>query len=623
MGRRLNGKSKKTRGERHATQRPAPKVALRSTARYVAILTPMLVVLLGFAAFYPALDAEFVSYDDDRLFVNNTSYRGLDSQHFRWAFSTTFMGHYQPLTWLSSGLDFKISGTEPASYHRNNLILHSLNALLVYFVCMRLLSAALKLGPGAHPVALRLSSAACALLFAVHPLRVESVAWASERRDVLSVLFLLLALLAYLRSVPREAVAVTSRGWFTVSLGLLTLSLLSKAWGMSFVVVVTILDIYPLRRLPPTLSHWWSREHRGIWLQKAPFLALGLAAAATAAFAQRSALGTMRTPQEWGMGNRLVQAVYGLAFYVWKTVAPTSLTPCRELPYNLDPFELQYIAAFLAVAVGAAAVILLCRRVPALAVSAIIYVVILSPVLGFAQSGPQFVADRYSYISCIPWVVVLAGGLFVVWRRLSRGWGAAAGTIVALLVVALFLQTRRQTAVWHDSKSLWGHAIAVGVPSATANLNYGILLRREGRVDEAIAHYRRAVGLRPDSGNAWFALGNALKQNKKDYVGAEGAYRQAATFMTQKHRAYLNLGNMYYNNMKRADDAIDAYRAAVDHVENFRSKMFTPSPYLALGIALRSRGDAEEARQMLNTAQKYRKTRTRAQAQLELLNHVE
>jgi len=486
---------------------------------------------------------------------------------------------------------------------------------------MRLFGAALHLKSGDRPIALRLASAIAALLFAIHPLRVESVAWASERRDVLSFFFLLLALLSYLQAFRREESSVTSYRWYAASCGLLLLSLLSKAWGMSFVLWVIILDAYPLRRLPPEVSKWWGHKQRRIWFQKIPYLALGLAAAVTAGWAQRSAVHTMKTLQEWGIAERAVQGFYGLAFYVWKTVWPTRLAACYELPYDLNPFEWKYIAACLAVLAGVVVVVLLRRRAPALITASLIYIVMLAPVLGFVQSGPQFVADKYSYVSCIGWAMLFAGVLLLLWKRLAHGWRVTTGITVGLILGILFVGTWRQTTVWHNSASLWEHALSVGRPSSIANLNYGILLREEGRVDDAIGHFQRAVTIRRDSGNAWFALANALKQEKMSYAEAEQAYRLAARFMAQKQRAYLNLGNMYYNNMRRVDDAIAAYRAAIEHIEAHRSKMFSPTPYLALGIALRKKGETEEARRMLDVARRYRETRARAIDELRILNH--
>ena len=183
--------------------------AARPAHRWLWVLLPLLVAVVAFLAFAGALDAEFVNYDDDRLFTSHALYRGFGTSELRWMFTTTYMGHYQPLTWLSSALDHAISGTDPSSFHRNNLILHALNALLVYFIALRLLAAGRQERPAAARPASRLAAAAAALLFAIHPLRVESVAWATERRDVLSTFFLLLATISYLRAVrPRSAASL-------------------------------------------------------------------------------------------------------------------------------------------------------------------------------------------------------------------------------------------------------------------------------------------------------------------------------------------------------------------------------------------------------------------------------
>ena len=581
----------------------------------------MLVAIIAFAAFYPALEAEFVNYDDNKLFLENTSYRGFDAARLKWMFTTTFMGHYQPLTWLSSALDYSISGLDPSSYHRNNLILHALNALLLYFVAQRLFRAVLRLEPDDRSAALRMAAAAAALLFAIHPLRVESVAWASERRDVLSLFFLLSALWTYLRAFQPQQAAIGSWAWYLASWGLLILSLLSKAWGMSFALVVLVLDVYPLRRLPPKVLQWFSNGRWRIWLQKTPYLILGLAAVIKAGQAQHEALGTMAGLDEWGITDRLVQACYGLAFYVWKTAWPTHLVALYELPYRLNPFELKYVISFLAVTTATVSVILLRRRWPALLAATMTYVIIVALVLGLVQSGHQFVADKYSYVSCIAWAVLIAGGLLSICRR-RRAFALAATGAIGLVIIVLFVSTWRQTSVWHDSKTLWRHALAVGSPSAAAHLNYGILLRQDGDIAAAINNYRQAVTIRPDQGNAWYALGNALKQTA-EYAAAEAAYRMAVRHMVEKHRAYFNLGNMYYNNMRRVEDSIVAYRAAIAHMEQFRDKMFTPWPYLALGIALRDQGNLAEARRMFLEAKRHTETKARAESELAKLSRRE
>ena len=222
---------------------PIPSESIGRVAR---IAIPALIGVLAFLAFSAALDAEFVNYDDDRLYAGNPMYRGFGPVQLQWMWTTHYMGHYQPLTWMSAALDYEISGVDPSSYHRTNLILHALNAALFYFVLLLLLSAARAsasrsdheglpraetghAGGRAAALAIPLAAAFGALFYALHPLRVESVAWASERRDVLSGFFLLLALLAYLRAVALGKAALRSKGLYFASLAALALSLLSKA----------------------------------------------------------------------------------------------------------------------------------------------------------------------------------------------------------------------------------------------------------------------------------------------------------------------------------------------------------------------------------------------------------
>jgi hypothetical protein len=588
----------------------------------VKLMVPLVLLAITFAAFYPALTAEFVNLDDDRLFVENNSYRGFDEARLMWMFTTTFMGHYQPVTWLSSALDYKISGTDPSSYHRNNVILHALNGLLVYLLALRLLAAA-ALGSKVteSPIAWRFSSLVASLLFAIHPLRVESVAWATERRDVLSTFFLLLGLLAYLRSCQPMAVRLRSRAWYAASLALLVLSLLSKAWGMSFVLIALTLDVYPLRRLPDRFSAWWGGGYRWIWFQKIPFLLLGLGAAVMAGYAQRSAMDTMKTLDEWGVVERIVQSCYGIGFYVWKTVWPVNLAVMYELPYDMNPFSLRFVPPILFVSLAAVLLITGRRLIPGVPAVAAVYVITLAPVLGMVQSGPQLVADRYSYLSCIGWAVLIAGGLMILWRRGGGGRRVLISVATAVAIALLFMSTRSQTETWSNSKSLWEHAMAVS-PSSIAFQNYGILLRAEGRVDEAIQHYHRAITIKPDAGNAWFALGNALKQQRR-FEEAEQAYLESVKYMTQRHNAYLNLGNLYYNNLRRVDDSIAAFRGGIEYMETHRSKLFNPVLYLALGIAQRQQGDEVGARRSLETAAKYGSTRDRAKEHLRAISREE
>src|SRR5262245_53226224 len=231
----------------------------------------VVIFVVTFIAFIPALNAGFSRYDDHGVLLEVTGWRGLAPSNLAWDFTTTNMGHYQPLTYVSFGIEHSLWGLESARpYHLTSVLVHCTGAVLLYALAMRLLAAARLREPRASPALatpgppdwpIILGGAAAALFWSVHPLRVESVAWITERRDVLSGCFLLLATLAYLRAFPPASVRTVSREWYWLSVGLLLLSLLCKAWGMTFFVVLFILDLYPLRRVPASRPwHWVRRE---------------------------------------------------------------------------------------------------------------------------------------------------------------------------------------------------------------------------------------------------------------------------------------------------------------------------------------------------------------------------
>src|SRR5881296_3133500 len=202
---------------------------------------PLVIAFSTFAAFLPTLQNQFVSWDDDKNFLDNPYYRGLGWSQLRWMW-TTHQGHYIPLTWMTLGLDYLLWGMNPVGYHLMSLLLHAANAVVFFFVVRRILTRALpSLSERGH--ALAVSAGFAALVFAIHPLRVESVAWVTERRDVLSGLLYLLTILVYLRAGERGA---RGRGWYWAAVGLFAGALLSKAMAVSVPVVLLILDVYPL-----------------------------------------------------------------------------------------------------------------------------------------------------------------------------------------------------------------------------------------------------------------------------------------------------------------------------------------------------------------------------------------
>jgi tetratricopeptide (TPR) repeat protein len=566
-------------------------------------LMPAAVAAVTFVAFLPVLGAAFVNFDDDRMVIHNPYLRLPWPSALAWMWSTTYIGHYQPLAWMSLFLDEAIAGLRPFAYHLDSLAWHTAAAVALYVVLVELVARV----PTVHGIPAgqrRAAAAAGALFWSVHPLRVESVAWIAERRDTISATFWLLAILAYLRSTA--ATGGARRRIYAASCALFAVSLLAKAWGMTFVVTLVALDWYPLQRRA--------------WREKLPFAAIGAAAGLLAWVAQRQQPETMVGLFEWSVRSRILQAAYGLWFYVWKTIWPARLAAMYPLPLSVPTSFWLALAG-----VGAAAIGLLWRRRthPALAAAALAYASTVAPVLGLAQSGPQLVADRYAYLSAMPFSALVAGALAVGARtasaRTSRFGSRARGVVgVTVVVLAAFgVLTWRQAAVWHDSLTLWSHALETGHPSYVAYLDYGQALRARGDLAAATTSYQQAVALRPTSGNAWYNLANSLKALDR-LDEAERAYQLAIQYSAWKVDAQVNLGNLYYYRRQYAA-AIAQYRAATATLDRMPPEEFSPEPYLNLAIALSDAGDAAGARQALAVALRYPATRARAGRELRRL----
>jgi protein O-mannosyl-transferase len=481
---------------------------------------PIAVAVITAAAFLPSLQNDFVLWDDDMNFLENPDYRGLSWAHLRWAWTTTLGGHWHPLTWLSLAFDWTVWGMDARGYHLTSLALHVGNALWCFALARTLLARAV---PGAAPRRVAFGAAAAALLFAVHPLRVESVAWASERRDVLSAFFWLPALLAYVRMT--DAGGRARLGWAGLSLACLALSLLSKAWGMTFPAVLLVLDAYPLRRVgrEPVLR---------LLAEKLPWIGLALLGAVTAFEAQHP-VEAMRTLAHHGVAARTAQAAYGLCFYVVKSIVPRGLHPAYLLELQLDPTRPVYVAAVLAVALVTAALVALRRRAPWALAAWIAYAAIVSPVLGIAQTGPQIAADRYTYLATIPLALVVPGvGLA------TRAPGRLLATAGVVVVALLGLLTARQTRVWHDSATLWAHVLRIDPGNYVAWTNRGVLT---GDPRQAAVHYTEAIRLNPRYTLAWANRG-ACRHALADYAGAAADYSEAIRLAPGDPKTWNNRG---------------------------------------------------------------------------------
>jgi Flp pilus assembly protein TadD len=547
---------------------PRPGNARRPHARVRTLLSGIVVFLTTFAVFSRCARNDFVDWDDPGMLLENLHYRGLGLAQLRWMFTTFHMGHYQPLSWVSLALDFEAAracfgnGLDPRPYHLTNVLLHSANAVLVFLLCVRLLRGGGKTG-SARPRLSDSAAAFAALAMALHPLRVESVAWVTERRDVLSSFFLLLTVLVYLRAAASEG-AVRVR-WLGLALFVYVLSLLSRAMGVTLPIILLLLDWFPLKRI----GRWGARPAvvplgRAV-LEKLPFAVFALGAAFLAPLAQRAA-GATATLAQHGLLARGMQASYGLVFYLWKTLLPAGLSPIYEMRLPIDVFAPRYVASAALVLGALVGLVLLRRRQPALVVALACYAILLAPVAGLVQSGNQEAADRYSYLPSVTLSVLMAAGLLRLFdalpRRVGGAWSAALSLCAAGIIVVLVPLTWRQSGVWRNTTTLWTYAARVSPTSSIAQNGYGWVLLQQKRYDEALQHLRRAIELRPTNSKAHYNIWIALREQGRSDELLQ-AYRDSIRVYPTMADAYYNLGNEL-RRRGALDEALANYRRAVE-----------------------------------------------------------
>jgi protein O-mannosyl-transferase len=494
---------------------------------------PSLTAALAFLAFLPTLGATFVNWDDEASFLTNTAYRGLGWAQVRWMFTTTFLGHWSPLTWMTWSLNYVTGGLDPWGYHLGNLLLHSANVALLWLVARRLLAIGSSAATTSSTIAAGTTIAA--LVWGLHPLRAEAVAWASARRDVLCGLFYLLAVLAYLRGVARGA--GIERRWWALSLAAFAAALSSKTIAMTLPLTLLLLDVYPLRRRG---LGWWILAR-----EKLPYAMLATAAGVVA-FVARQESGNITAYTQYGAGARLALAAYTLWFSWWKSLWPTGLSPMYELPQRVDLGQARFLGALLAVTALTTALVLLRRRWPAGLAAWAQSVIVLVPISGVVHSGYQLAADRYSYLAGLGLSVLAGAGFVWAWQYAGGGparrwmrplvWAAA-----ALVVVALGATARAQTTIWKDSETLWRQAVAVDPSCSLCESNLGRVVARPGRFAEGETHVRRAIALRPDRPGPHENMGTiTLAQGRARE--AEEHFRRAATLQPDRAGSRNALG---------------------------------------------------------------------------------
>jgi tetratricopeptide (TPR) repeat protein len=548
---------------------------------------PAGVILVTLAACFPALSNGFVNWDDDRNFLTNPAYRGLGWAQLRWMFTTFHLGPYQPLSWMTLGLDYLVWGMNPRGYHLTSVLLHVANAGLFYALVLRLLGLARapnRTATTTLPVVSRyLAAGAGALLFAIHPLRAESVAWVTERRDVLSGFFILLTCLCYLKAATRGA-ADPRRGrrWLAGSVALYALSLLSKATGMTLPVVLLALDYYPLRKFGTGRA-----GVRRTGLEKIPFVALAIAATITAAVGQ-SRVGILQPIESQSLPLRAARAGYGMVFYLGKTLLPAGLSNLYEVPFRLELWDAHFLLSGALIVFITAGLIAMRRRWPAALVCWISYAALMLPVSGLGHGGGQILADRYTYLPCLAWAVMAAAGIEAAATRVRP---ALVAIPVVSAIAALGALTWSQCAVWRSSESLWRHAYtlhplarldALGAAQAQEAARYrarltvlgensaywaicyglGAAVQLDRKFDEAIAFYRRALEVNPRKAELLNNWGVALGELGRDEEAIQ-RYREAIAVDPRQPKAHGNLA-FALDRQGHLDDALAEYRRALE-----------------------------------------------------------
>ncbi len=541
------------------------------TDRRVWLVRIALVLLTG-GIFAQTLGFGFVDLDDGAYVTQNPYVRGLSKQGIAWAWSSTrAVANWHPLTWMSLQFDAQLWGTWPGGYHATNVLLHALNALLL-FACMR----------GATGSLWR--SAFVAALFAVHPLHVESVAWVSERKDVLSSLFGLAALWAYLQHVNRR-----EPGWMFLTGFLLILSLLSKQMLVTFPFALLLLDYWPLGRLSelPPRERW-----KTLVREKAGLLVIAVAFCVIAVVAQASGEAVQSTAK-FSIPVRVGNAIIAYGGYLLQMLVPIRLAVFYPHPGSgLSVF--QVLLAGVAIGVITWGTWRQRSTRPYLLVGWLWYLGTLVPVIGLVQVGSQQMADRYTYLPLI-------GPFFALtWlaRDLAsrRGATRVLGGVGIVLVGILSVLAFRQTRTWRNSFTLFEHAVAVTSRNAFCENNLGMVLERSGQVPEARKHFERALVFDPKSVSALCNLAT-LVQSENDLPRARELLDRALAIEPKNGETSRLMGSLLLAEGK-PEKAVEYFQRAIDLAPT------ELEPRENLANLYRAMGKPEEAMAQLRKCQK-------------------
>jgi tetratricopeptide (TPR) repeat protein len=494
---------------------------------------------------------DFVNIDDDvYVYENPIVLRGLTLEGVSWAFSTFHAANWHPLTWLSHMLDVELFGPSAEWHHRMNVLYHLLNTELLFLVLWRMTGGLWQ-------------SAFVAALFGIHPLHVESVAWIAERKDVLSTLFWILTMGAYLRYTRCPGI-----GRYILLMAAFALGLMCKPMLVTLPFVLLLLDWWPLGRIaPPDAPRFpsWRLSvpvlSRLVW-EKVPLLGLSAISCAVTYLAQARGRAVLSF-EHLSFGSRIANAFVSYVMYLWKMAWPSSLAVYYPHPATVHADVPAWeIAGSILLFCGLSAIALRQgRRRPYLAVGWLWYVGTLIPVIGLVQVGAQAYADRYTYVPLIGVFIAIAWGIPLVLSG-QRFRHLALGAFTGVLLVTLSMASWAQTSYWRDSVTLLSRTLAVTDRRNWFALNnLGVAYNRLGRYPQAIGYFREALQIQPENDKAWNNLGrsyNGLGQ----YLQAIGYIRESLRIQPDNDKAWNNLG-VSYGKLGQYPQAIDCFREAL------------------------------------------------------------
>jgi tetratricopeptide (TPR) repeat protein len=577
----------------------------KSSARLQVLGVCFFLVVITWLVFGQTIRYDFVNYDDnDYVYANSAITSGLTPQGIIYAFTGGHARNWHPLTTLSHMLDCQLLGVHAGGHHFTNIVLHTIAVVLLFLVLKQMTGAIWR-------------SAFVAAIFAIHPLRVESVAWISERKDVLSAVFFMLTLGAYVHFARAPSLG----RYLTISI-LFGLGLMAKSMLVTVPFVLLLLDYWPLKRFAGGLSL------KSLILEKVPLFTLSAAAGVATLLLQRSSVADVeKLPVVWRIGNGFVSC----AIYVKQMIWPMGLAVFYPHPGDQLPVWKIGLAIVLLGTVSAGTIALRHKR-PYLVTGWFWYLVMLVPVIGLIQVGSQAHADRYTYLPQIGLYLLVAWAITdALVSRLQRRILAAAASVV---VVALAWRAHDQASHWRNGEALWSHALAVtsrnfmahdGLGNCLANrgrldeaidqfqkalniapgypeieTNLILALTKKGRTDEAITHLQAVLKQNPNDAQTHYSLGNALRK-RGDLASAIAAYEKALSIQGRYPAAHYGLG-FTFDQDGQIDEAIGHYQEAVREQPNY------PEAYYLLGNDLLQKARLDDAIAAYEQALKSRPT---------------